>query len=113
MFGGGYHELEAYESYDRAIESGYRPYKKYQRMEYDCGPPDANFYHGWIDIAGIKHETAKAYLITYLDMDIWIAKKLIREFKNDGKQMFVHMKIFTQLLQTEVEKLKAREKKDD
>jgi hypothetical protein len=108
LFGGGYHACEAYDSYDYAVDAGYRHYKKHQRMEWECGsPPDKNFYHMWIDIDQVVHETNKAMLVEYKGIQLWLPKSIIRDRK--GLSVLVHEKIFTHNLQTVIEKHKDDE----
>ena len=81
------HCFDAYESlgndgWPSAEDSGY----SYNR----------NFYHTEIDF-NLKHETNKAYLITFNEVDFWIPKKICRESKVKGK-ILVHTSTFNKIL---------------
>ncbi len=81
------HCLDAYESLNNdgwSSEEG---------SGYIC---DRNFYHREIDF-NLKHETNKAYLITYYEKDFWIPKKICRESKSEGK-ILVHASTFNKIL---------------
>jgi len=55
-----------------------------------------DYYHAWINIQKIIKETEKAYLILFSGAEIWVAKSLIRDKKDDS--IFVHLNSFKNIL---------------
>lgn len=96
--GGGFHEEQAWDSYDRVFDDGDAS---------DSGSAyNANYYHSWLEYRALKHETAKAYLIEYVEgVDVWVAKKLVRELEPSEQRMLVHMPTFCKILETKQQEL--------
>lgn len=69
----------------------------YGRGGDDYGP-NPDYYHSWYPVDEILNETPKAYFIRRGDFRVWVAKSLIRSWKKDKSEMFVHAPSYREIL---------------
>jgi hypothetical protein len=86
------HEVEAYESLDRAIDEGFQwgAARKYQSGSAEF-QRDRNFYHTRLKIKGIIRATDKAYLFKLSKgLGVWVPKSVCRRLRK--RSVLIHAK---------------------
>lgn len=64
-----------------------------------------DYYHTWINIESIVHETEKAFLIRKAGLEFWLPKRIIR--KREAKSFFVHNLTFTKIFNESIRKAQS------
>jgi len=96
------HEVDAWESLDRAFEEGYR-FGGRSRTRYAAPAPiDHLFYHKEIEFESIVRNDGYRYLVNlYGDTGVWVPIKICRSV---GKRtMFVHSATYSKLPRVSIE----------
>lgn len=99
------HMTDAYESYDRAFDEGFRFGRRSRVSQFT---PDPDFYHTRIEFMCIEAETHKALLLRLgKKVGVWVPKSICRKLKE--RSVWVHTDTYRKLTRVSLT-LESKEK---